>query len=90
MGLSKKDIVKDISDKAYLKSSTSSQFFEALLQILKKNISKNIKISNFGTFLIYKSPQRIGRNPRTKEEYQIKSRTKISFRASSKIKRILN
>jgi nucleoid DNA-binding protein len=90
MGLGRKDIVNDISEKALLTSYTSSKILESFLQIVKRNISKNIKVSNFGTFISYKSPQRIGRNPRTKEEYQIKSRTKISFRASSKIKRILN
>ncbi|MBC8476354.1 MAG: HU family DNA-binding protein, partial [Gammaproteobacteria bacterium] len=36
------------------------------------------------------SPKRIGRNPKTKEEYEIRARKKLSFKASNKIKSLLN
>lgn len=62
-------------------------FFEKKKNILK---SHNLKIHKFGTYSKMFSPKRIGRNPKTMEEFIIKSKTRISFRASSKIKDLLN
>ena len=43
---------------------------------------KIVKIHNFGTFKLNRKNSRIGRNPKTKEEYNIPSRNVITFRAS--------
>ena len=40
---------------------------------------KLVKIHNFGTFKLRNKNQRIGRNPKTKEEVLIKARKVISF-----------
>ena len=90
MGFGKKDIVKNISSKAHLTSETSSLVLEAFLFFIKSNKKKQIKISKFGTYYLHKSAPRIGRNPKTKEEYEIQPFKKLSFKASNKIKAILN
>ena len=90
MGFGKKDIVKSISSKAHLSSKTSSLVLEEFLRFIKSNKRKQIKISKFGTYYSHKSPARIGRNPKTKEEYEIQSFKRLSFKASNKIKSILN
>ena len=90
MGFGKKDIIKNISSKAHLSSKTSSLVLEAFLSFIKSNKRKQIKISKFGTYYLHKSAPRIGRNPKTKEEYEIQPFKKLSFKASSKIKAILN
>jgi integration host factor subunit alpha len=90
VGLGKKDIVNNISSKTLLSSKDSSKFLESFLGILKNHINKNIKLSNFGSFILTNTPKRIGRNPKTKEEYEIKARKKLSFKASTKIKSLLN
>jgi integration host factor subunit alpha len=90
MGLGKKDIVKNISSKALFSSSQSNKFLEFFLQFIKNNKTSKIKISNFGIFFAHNTPPRIGRNPKTKKEYQIKSRTKLSFKASQKVKSLIN
>ena len=90
MGFGKKDIVKTISSKAHLSSKTSSLVLEAFLRFIKSNKSKQIKISKFGTYYLHKSAPRIGRNPKTKEEYEIQPFKKQSFKASNKIRSILN
>ena len=69
-------------------SKDCKKFLDSFIDILKKN--KNIKLTNFGSFLLINTPQRIGRNPKTKEEYLIKARTKLSFKASKKTKYLLN
>tara|TARA_B100001057_G_scaffold205467_1_gene206175 strand:+ start:155 stop:427 length:273 start_codon:yes stop_codon:yes gene_type:complete len=90
MGFGKKDIVKNISSKALFSSKTSSLFLEAFLSFIKQNKNHKIKISKFGTYYLHKSPARIGRNPKTKEEYKIPASEKLSFKASNKVKSILN
>ena len=90
MGFGKKDIVKNISSKALITSKVSSLFLEAFLTIIKENKTKKIKISKFGTYYSHKSPARIGRNPKTKEEFKILASQKLAFKASNKVKSILN
>ena len=90
MGFGKKDIVKNISSKALFSSKTSSLVLEAFLSFIKQNKSHKIKISKFGTYYLHKSPARIGRNPKTKDEFIFLASEKLVFKASNKIKSILN
>ena len=90
MGIGKKDIVKNISSKALISSKTSNLFLNAFLDLIKENKRKKIKISKFGTYYLHKSPARIGRNPKTKEEFKILPSKKLAFKASNKVKSILN
>ena len=43
---------------------------------------QKVKIHNFGTFKLNNKRSRIGRNPKTKEEFSISSRNVITFKAS--------
>ena len=90
MGLGKKDIVKNISSKALFSSSQSNKFLEFFLQFIKNNKTSKIKISNFGTFRFEKTKSRLGRNPKTKENFLIQSFLKLKLKPSQKIKDILN
>ena len=45
-------------------------------------IDKQVKIHNFGTFKLKYKNSRIGRNPKTKEEYKISKRNVVTFKAS--------
>jgi len=90
VGLGKKDIVNNISSKTLISSKDSSKILDTFLSILKKHKNKNIKLAKFGSFSLINSPKRIGRNPKTKEEYEIRARKKLSFKASNKIKSLLN
>ena len=90
MGFGKKDIVKNISSKALISSKSSSLVLEAFLSFIKQNKRHQIKIPKFGTFYLHKSPPRIGRNPKTKEEFKIVASKKLTYKASNKIKSIFN
>ena len=85
-----KDIVKNISSKALISSKSSSLVLEAFLNFIKQNKRHKIKISKFGTYYLHKSPARLGRNPKTKEEFKIPVSEKLAFKASNKVKTILN
>tara|TARA_B100000927_G_C16326510_1_gene413515 strand:+ start:486 stop:761 length:276 start_codon:yes stop_codon:yes gene_type:complete len=91
MGFGKKDIAKNISSKAQISLEASKQILNEFIDIIRtKSVIKEVKISNFGTFHIHKSPKRVGRNPKTKQEYIIPKRSKLSLKVSPKIKDFLN
>ena len=90
MGFGKKDIVNNITSKALISSKSSSLVLEAFLSFIKQNKSYKIKISKFGTFYPHKSPARIGRNPKTKEDFIIHKKLKLFFKSSNLVKNKIN
>ena len=51
---------------------------------------KKVKIHNFGTFKMNNKKSRVGRNPKTKEEYNISSRNVVTFKASKVLLKFIN
>ena len=91
MSLGKKDIAKDISSKAQISLADSKKIVDIFIDIVStKSVNHIVKISNFGSFYFHKSPKRIGRNPKTKKTYVINERSKLSLKASNKIKKLIN
>ena len=91
MSLGRKDIIKNVSSKAFISSNVSSDILNSFIKLIKNNSKdKILKISSFGTFLTKKSPERIGRNPKTKEQFLISERSKLTFKSSNQVKSIIN
>jgi len=91
MSFGKKDICNNISSKALISKDKSKEFLRNFLNLVtSKSKSKKVKISNFGTFYTKNTPQRFGRNPKTKEEFVISKRSKLFFKPSNKIRSIIN
>ena len=63
-----------------------------IIEIIIEGLETNnkVKIHNFGTFKLNKKNSRIGRNPKTKEEYNISSRNVITFKASKILLKYIN
>tara|TARA_Y100001970_G_C13525184_1_gene504926 strand:+ start:12 stop:314 length:303 start_codon:yes stop_codon:yes gene_type:complete len=63
-----------------------------IIDIIIEGIQRDhkVKIHNFGTFILNKKNSRIGRNPKTKEEYEISSRSVITFKASKILLKYIN
>ena len=53
-------------------------------------IDNKVKIHNFGTFKLNKKNSRVGRNPKTKEEFNISSRYVVTFKASKILLKHIN
>ena len=70
----------------------SESLLEDIFHILLKNIisEKKVKIAKFGTFILRKKKERIGRNPKTKEKKIISERNVILFKPSKEIKQYIN
>ena len=88
--VTKKDLAKVISKRLGLSQKDSLFFVSEFFGFISKDYDKRINIQRFGTFLERKTPKRVGRNPKTKEEFIIKERQKISFVPSSDLKRSIN
>ena len=74
-------------------SKTNIQKITAdLIDIISELIylEKKVNIKNFGTFSIKSKNKRIGRNPKTKENYDILPRNIIRFSVSAKLKSKIN
>tara|TARA_B100001057_G_scaffold256195_1_gene256414 strand:- start:248 stop:523 length:276 start_codon:yes stop_codon:yes gene_type:complete len=91
MNHSKKDIIKNITSKTYISYSEAANIMESFLFLIKsKSKSKAVKISNFGTFSMKKTRERVGRNPKTMVSYIISELSKLNFKPSNKIKEKIN
>ena len=91
MTVTKRKIAKKIAKNIQINESESLAIANGFFEIIKSNLSHNIvKISGFGSFHRTITVQRIGRNPKTKEEFIIPSVSKPIFKASAASKGVFN
>ena len=72
------------NESASLVDSVFNEILSSLIQ------GDDVKISSFGTFVVRKKKERIGRNPKTGEEVPITARSVVTFRASNVLKSRVN
>lgn len=60
------------------------QVFEEIVQAFERG--EDVKLSSFGSFYLKQKKGRMGRNPKTGEEYAISPRSILSFVASQTMK----
>ena len=65
---------------------------EDIFQIILNKIinHRKVKIAKFGTFILRRKKERIGRNPKTKEIKIISERDVILFKPSKDLKKYIN
>ena len=84
--VTRETIAKQISIEFGIAYSSVYKKIDRILEIWGNEITNSdSSINNIGSFRIKKKNDRIGRNPKTKEEYVIKSRKVISFKKSNKL-----
>jgi len=91
MSYTKSDIAKNIANKTSISNQKAKQLLDRFIQVVVSGSKKQqVKISGFGTFIRKETPSRIGRNPKTGEEFEISKRTKLNLILSNKIKEKIN
>ena len=92
INLTKKDLVNIVYMQIGFSKQISENLIEEFFLLIVENLQKEkkLKISKFGTFTIREKKQRIGRNPKTKEEKEISKRNVVLFKASKEFKELLN
>ena len=84
--VTRETIAKQLSIEFGIAYSSVYKKIDRILEIWGNEITNSdSSIRNIGSFKIKKKNDRIGRNPKTKEEYVIKSRKVISFKKSNKL-----
>ena len=92
MTLTKKELAQNLSDQTELSLTDAKKFVDLFFDTIKEqlNSGKTVKLSGFGTFDIVQTKERVGRNPKTMEEFPIPSKRKVKFTMSPKIKKSIN
>ena len=89
--ITKNDFSKYMSDETGFPISFSKKIVDDLLIIFTEMIKNNdLVLKNIGTFKLSKKNERIGRNPKTKEEFLISKRKSIRFIVSKNLSKVLN
>ena len=92
MNLTKKDLSTILKKELGLSFDISDllvdEFFLSIRSTLRSQ--KNIKLSGFGTFETFRTKERMGRNPKSMENFKIPSQNKVRFSPTSKAKYFLN
>ena len=84
--LTRETIAKQISIEFGIAYSTIYKKIDKILEIWSNEmINSDLSINYIGSLKINQKNERIGRNPKTKEEHLIKSRKVISFKKSNKL-----
>jgi len=89
--LTKLEISKFLSKKIGLSYKVSMGLIDCLIQILVNDIKNNdLSLKNVGTFRLIKKKERMGRNPKTKENFPIFPRNSVSFIPSKSLNDKIN
>jgi integration host factor subunit alpha len=86
------DLCQAVYRQVGLSLAESSAFVELVLKEITDCLEKGetVKLSSFGSFMVRKKGQRIGRNPKTGTEVPISSRRVMVFKPSAILKQRLN
>jgi integration host factor subunit alpha len=86
----------DLCEAVYQKVGLSRTESAALVELVLKEITdclergETVKLSSFGSFVVRKKGQRIGRNPKTGKEVPISPRRVMVFKPSAILKHRIN
>ena len=84
--LTKIDIIKNLSKKTGFSILFSKKLINDFLDIIINQIKVNeLNLKNIGSFKLVKKKERLGRNPKTKEEFIISARKTLRYVASKKL-----
>ena len=92
MNLTKKSLSAILKKELKLSFDISDSLVDEFFQVMKITLrsNKNIKLSGFGSFETFITKERMGRNPKSMENFKIPSHDKVRFSPTSKAKYFLN
>jgi len=84
--MSKSQLAAAIAEKAGLKKKQAVEILEHIADLAYKNAKNTFTLPGLGKLVLVNRKARIGRNPATGEQIQIKASKKVAFRASKELK----
>ena len=90
--ISKNNILKNIKYGLGVPEIFAKKIFNNFLDVILEGLNRDgkVKLSNFGTFKVLNKKARLGRNPKTRESYEITSRKVVVFSPSSLVQKKIN
>ena len=88
MALTKNELIQTTMQHCELKRNEAAKFVEDFFAIISTSLEsgEEVKIPGFGNFMLREKKSRIGRNPKTGDEFPISARRVVSFRPSNILK----
>ena len=92
MNLTKKDLSTILKKELKLSVDISDSLVDEFFKVMKATLrsQKNLKLSGFGSFEIFTTKERMGRNPKSMKNFKILSQNKVRFSPTPKAKYFLN
>ncbi len=89
--MNKSELATEISRRSKLSKAKSLETLNACFDSIKTTLKKGQKVQlvGFGTFSVKHRKARLGRNPKTGEQIQIKARKVPAFQAGAELKNLL-
>ena len=86
------DLYEAVYKKTGLSHAESAKLVELILQEITSCLERgeSVRLSSFGSFVVRKKGQRIGRNPKTGKEVPISPRRVMVFKPSAILKQRIN
>ena len=83
--ITRNNIAKKISKEFGIPYTLAYKKIDKIILSMSDSLKGNLSISSLGSFFLKEKKSRIGRNPKSKEEFVISSRKVISFKKSKKL-----
>lgn len=86
--VTKNDLIQVVIDNSTLTRQDAYKLVEDFFDVMTKSLEDGdeVKVSGFGNFILRDKNPRVGRNPKTKEEFPISARRVVSFHTSNLLK----
>jgi nucleoid DNA-binding protein len=85
--VNRETLANQLSKEFGIAYSTAYKKIDAILNTWSsKLLNSDLSINSLGSFKINHKKRRLGRNPKTKEEFEIRSRKVVTFKKSKKLK----
>src|SRR3981081_1317322 len=90
--MTKADIIEGVYEKVGFSKKESAEIVELVFDTVKETLERGdkIKISGFGNFQVRHKNARVGRNPPSGEETELRALRGLTFRPSQVLKLALN
>lgn len=88
----KEDIIREVMTKCAMERNVARKMVESILKLVKDSLAggETVLVSGFGEFRVKHKRARMGRNPKTKEEFEISERNVITFHPSKVFRKEMN
>ncbi len=92
MALTKKELIDVLYEKIDLPKKDCISLVESVIDIIKDELGKGdkVNISGFGKWVVKSKRERVGRNPYTGKEMEIKARKVVTFHSSPVLRNAVN